>query len=660
MHRYSRIVGTLALLLLLPLPLLAEQTPTLSGTIEFGGKAVSVQDDSSRVNEYIDSRREDGITPVGRFDLDIDGGPALRIETEGDLEGPSDQRVDTRFELSRAVRGYLDYSVLEHLGDHDRLDYIDASIARPGASADPANPNPWPGTLTPNAVPGFMLVDVDASGNEFVVRPVGGVTSYAAAVAAESAYLAANPNSRIAQTGGAAVYGEDLLPGAVFSVTRREVKTGADIQIPSLPNLTFNLDFRNEHRKGTEQAISMSKCGACHITGEGKEIDEVTRDLKAGVTGKFGVVTLQYEFADRQFENNADAATTIYDPVIKPGQPLNNATFDNRMSYDYDDGLLPYDRAPDSEKRTHTLKAQVDLAKRTSLLGSYVNSKVESRKTDEPGIFTLDRTRLTTSYDGYGIKATTRLGGVKLNARLRLEELDSDNVTPTFYPITAPSSPAAGLTFGAPAVTSYQPPGGAESIITRDVLTAGLDASYRLTRGAMLRLGWEMEKVDREDEHFGETETHTLKARLNYRVSRKLSTRVGYTYQNIDNPFGNPDAALVPLQANTFPSGVTGDSAAYGTTFYDAREADLSNQPEEVHEGKITATWAPSPRFSATVNYRYRDESNDLNRSEWQQRTHAPGVSLWYAPNQNFQLTAAYNYFDQRSETAFCQGFYDG
>jgi len=651
----------LAMALLLPgLPLLADEGPKVSGEVEIGGTTVNVQDDKSRVNEYTDTRSDDGINATGSFDLEIEDAAGLRLATEGAIKGGRDQVIEGDYELGRSIRGSFDYNVLEHQGDHDRIDYMDAAIARPGASADPATPNPWPGTLTPDAVPGFMLIDVDASSNEFVVRPVSGVSTYAAAVAAESAYLSANPNSRIGQTGGAAIYGEDLVPGQEFSVTRREYKADTEIQVPALPNIVFDVGFRREHREGTEQSIANSKCAACHITGGSKEIDEVTRDVKAGLTGKFGLVTLRYEFSDRQFDNNASSSRNIYDPVIKPGQPLDNATFDNRMSFDYTDGALPYDSTPESEKQTHMVKARVDMANQTSLVGSFVNSRVESNKQDEPGIFTLDRTSLTTTYDGYGFKATTRLGGLKLSATLKLEELESDNVTPTFYPITAPGAPAAGLTFGSPPVTSYQPPNGVESIITRDVLSATLNGVYRLSRGTTLRLGYGYESEDRDDDAFGETETHTLKARINYRASRHLSARVGYSYQDIDNPFGNPDAALPLLQDNTFPTGVTGNSAAYGTTFYAAREADLSNQPEEVHEAKLSTTWAPLPQFSATVSYRYRNDSNDLDKSEWEQATHSPSLSLWYAASQKLNLTAAYNYFDQRSETAFCQGFYDG
>jgi hypothetical protein len=660
MQRFNRKLLALSLaVLLLPLPLYAEEGPKVTGTVEVGGEAVNIQDDNARVNEYTDSRSDDGVNAVGKFDVDVDGGGGMRIDAVGDIRGGHDQIIDGTFELSRAIRGNFNYNVLQHQLEHDEMNYMDASIARPGSSSDPADPNPWPGTLGPDAVPGFMLIDVDANGNEYVVKPVA-VTTYAAAVAAESVYLAANPASRIAQTGGAAVYGEDLLPGQDFSIVRREYSTGVEVQAPALPNLVFNVDYRREHREGTEQSIASSKCASCHLTGGSKDIDEVTSDVKVGVTGKFGQVTLQYEFSDRQFDNNARDTTNVYDPVNKPGTPLSDKTFDNRVSYDYFDGALASDTTPESEKQTHLVKARVDMPRQTTVLGSFVNSKITSDKTDEPGIFTINKSTLRTTYDGYGLKATTRFGGLKLSTHAKIEKIDSDNVTPTFYPITAPGAPAAGLTFGSPPVTSYTPPHPIQNDIGRDNLTTGIDAVYRLMKGTTLRLGYEFKSQDRDDDEFGETKTHTAKAQVNYRANRTLSARAGYTYQDIDDPFANYEAADVPLTTNTFPTGVTGNSAAYGTTYYAAREADLSNQPDEVHEVKLATTWSPMSQFSATVSYRYRDESNDLNKSNWEQDTHTPSVTLWYAANDKLNITAAYNYFDQRSKTAFCQGFYDG
>ena len=61
-----------------------------------------------------------------------------------------------------------------------------------------------------------------------------------------------------------------------------------------------------------------------------------------------------------------------------------------------------------------------------------------------------------------------------------------------------------------------------------------------------------------------------------------------------------------------------------------------------------------------SATYRIKAEENDLDVSTWKQTTHSPGLSVWYAPSNRVNLTFAYNYLNQGSETAFCQGWYDG
>ena len=337
------------------------------------------------------------------------------------------------------------------------------------------------------------------------------------------------------------------------------------------------------------------------------------------------------------------------------------------MSYDYGDGALPYDVTPESEKQTHLLKARLDLPKETTIVGSYITSEVESDKTDEPGIFDLKTDKLTTTYDAYGLKVAAKLGKkIKLSGKVRASETEGDKYDVTFTTLTAPTSPAAGITFDA--TNDGQFTSSYESAASREALEADLDLVWRLSRKNTLRLGYEYEMTDREDE-IDETTSHTVKASINSRAIKKIAIRAGYEFQSIDNPYHNPTAALVPVTDNRAqPYGgltqdsfiVAGNNDLYGTSFYDARIADLSNQPDTVHEMKFNATWSVSPRFAATLNYRLRMEENDLNHSKWEQLTSVPTLSAWYGATDKLSLTAAYNLFDQRSETAFCQGFYDG
>ena len=104
------------------------------------------------------------------------------------------------------------------------------------------------------------------------------------------------------------------------------------------PNLTFHTGYREQRREGIEQSIGMSKCTACHITGGSRNVDEKTKDLSAGVTGKFGGLTVDYTFLDREFREQADVPMRWYDPALSPTAAYTTAfgTFDNRILYDYD------------------------------------------------------------------------------------------------------------------------------------------------------------------------------------------------------------------------------------------------------------------------------------------------------------------------------------
>ncbi len=648
MYRNSKWLLALSLAALLaPASLFAQDsTAELSGKAEIGVAGIAAKDDISRVNEYSTGRTDDGVTGYGKLDLDIHDSRGIVLEGEAEIQNLQSDTRDANYDVSldanRFIRAEINYDTFEHQLDHDRMNYLDAAVIR--GSKAPIDWQTDPQQLSGDFLPPFLLID----GATETVKASNGTNDFS--------FVTVDADDRVQQTGGAMLKGEDLTPDAEFKIQHREFKGRVEVPVPQLPGVTLDVGYRHEEREGLDQSIGMSKCSGCHITGESREVDEVTQDVSAGATGRFGLLTVRYEFTDRQFNDRENDPSRLYDPAVKPGANFNTRPFDNRLTYDYKDNELDYGVTPDSEKETHLAKARVDLPSHTDISAAYVNTQIESAKTDEPGIFTLSKDTLTTDYDIYGVKAGTRIGKrLKLSAHARFEELENDDVSITFDPIKADNTTgSAGIgAFDEPIVKDR------ESVISRDVTTAGIDAVYRLARRSTLRLGYEFKEVDREDEEFGKTETNTAKASLKVRPAKTLSTRLSYTYQDIDDPFHHEGAAGVPLTTNT--SGTTvGSGPAYGTTFYSAREKNLSNLPETVHEGKFATTWAPSARFSATVNYRYKDEENELNQSIWEQQTHAPGLSLWYAPGNRFNLTFAYNYFDQRTETAFCQGYYDG
>lgn len=640
----------------------AEGDGSFSGRVEAGAAGVGISDDAKRVNEYSVIRPKQGAEAYGKVDLQGNSG-GVAVDLQADYMGSRDQQYDLGLDIHRVLRLRSSHNSFLHWLDHDRIDYLDAGVRGTGTyvGGTPLSPDNIPGGFSAyNPLTGIVTPGTPSAANTDIVQ----------------------------QFGRATVYGEDFAKGDDFSIIRKEWKNQADVTVPQLPNVTFHVGMRVEEREGSEQSIGNSKCTVCHITGQSRKVDEKTTDFTAGATGRFGALTVDYSFLDRNFNERAAAPTRVWDPILNPGAnyTATNINFDNRMLYAYGDGALPYDKTPDSDKQSHTLKARVDLPGETVVSGSYVHSKVESAKDSEPGIFTLDKGTLKTTYDGYGLRATTRFGKrLTLNLRAKVEEIENDDVTVSFFPINPntshgledPLNPAAPFD---PAFNPGNPVATRHSIISRDVLTLGADTLYRLSRVSSLRLGYEFQAIEREDDHHDDTKIHTVKAAYKTRPAKDLSARVNYMYKHYDRPFVYEDAALYMDPATglhyTDKDGNVaasyGDATTwqpgywlhygptYGIEFYDRRVADLSNQPEDVHEGKVALTWSPRANLSATVNLRARFEENDLDYSTWQQRTYSPGVSVWYAPTDNFNLTFAYNYHAQSTESDFCQGWYDG
>lgn len=653
---------SLAALLACAATVTAEGGHPFSGNMEAGVTGVGISDDVKRVNEYSVSRPDQGATGYGKLNLSA-AGQAGRMDLEADVQGVRDQRYGLSLDYRRILRLEGQYQSYLHWLDHDRIDYLDTGVRGTGTfvGANPLGPDNIPGGFSAyNPLTGTVTPGTPNPANSDIVQ----------------------------QFGRATVYGEDFAKDDDFSIIRKEWKNQADITLPQLPNVTFHLGSRTERREGTEQSIGMSKCTVCHITGQSRKVDEKTSDLTVGATGRFGLLTVNYSFLDREFREQAADPTRTWDPTLNPGANFatSNINFDNRTLYGYQDGELPYDTTPDSDKQSHVLKARVDLPGQNVVTGSYVHANVESGKRSEPGIFTLDKGSLETTYDSFGLRTTSKFGKkTTVNVRAKIETVENDDVTINYFPInpntshglndpfvqTNPFDPAYNP--GNPSVTRH-------SALSRDLLTLGVDGLYRLGRYTSLRLGYEFQEVKREDDHFDDTQSHNLKASVKTRLDKTLNARASYAYTHYDRPFAYQNAALYMDPATglhyTDKDGNVaasyGDSTTwqpgywlhygptYGVEFYDRRVADLSNQPEDVHDSKVALTWTPKANLSATVNLRARFEENELNYSTWQQQTITPGVSVWYAPNSKLNLTLAYNYHAQSTESDFCQGWYDG
>jgi hypothetical protein len=593
----------------------SEDGAHVSGSWELGMSGVSIDDNAARVNEYTSVRSDDGVALAPKLDLEFKNGGFL-LDAKSETMGPRDQMHEIGIDAGRVFRLESSLNVLEHRKDHETLSQMGATGRSDVGGGQPSTTTDWILSQLPDGT------------------KVGGALIHDTAAEAEEAWNQEVDNDYI--------------------VTRREWKNEADLVIPQLSNITFHAGARVETREGMEQAIGLSKCDGCHVSAAGKEIDERTEEFTVGATGKFGVLTVDYEYLTRNFDEDAGSPTRFYDTMNNPSAP-------NQMLYPFDgDNTLEFSKTPDSEKDSHLLKARVDLPSNTSLSASYVKSDIESSKSDVQNEYLLlDGDELETEFESYAGKFATKFGkNVSLSLRGEVYEID---VEENHLYFAAREDSSFILPFDS--TDKYHSAEG------REVTEFGADIVYRLAMATTLRLGYEYEEVDRDEELLGETETHTFKAGLKSRISKTLSGRFSYEYQDIDEPFAGAHVGIAQVSGTDGGGGLMyletedfidqgTDKTYYWTSVYPNRELESTNQPEDVHEAKLSTTWAPAPNMAATFYARMRYEEND--RVEFERMTIVPGVTFWYAPSSKLNLTMAYNFSNQDSENRACVGWYHG
>lgn len=653
-QRHYWLLALLSILTLLMTTTLATAgETTASGHVEVGLSSMDVDDNPARVNEYVktSSDSDNAVNPA--IDLGVDfseGGVAAEIDA--DLMGSDNYDFSAKADINRVVRFSLGYQSLQHWKDHETLSQMGAT-ARDDL-----------GGAQPNVTTDKIYADLQAAngGNPVLV----GGTGLASGPGPDGNW---NTADDIQAYNPADAWDEEVSND--YLTTRRELKSEMDIALPMLPNIVFHAGLRIETREGMEQAIGLSKCGGCHVSAKGKDIDERTEEFTLGATGKFGIVTVDYEYLTRDFDEQGATPSRWY---VRPAPDAGGLVKASSLLYGTDD--FEFARTPDSKKDSHHLKARVDVTSSTSITASYVNADIESTKTDEAGIYELDDKTLTSEYDGFNGKVATAFGPIRLSFSGGYYEIDGPEYSVTFDKRDDP--PTAG---GRPQTHTMDNTDVFTSAESREVTEFGVDAVYRLTAGTTLRLGYEYENIDRDEAELGETETHTLKAAVKSRLSNTLSGRVSYKYQNISDPFvahdatgiaqGQPDAftdplgsGLVYLDAAQFQAGGANATPGndnwvyYWNSVYPSRGFDATNQPEDVHEIKLSTTWSPSPNMAATFFLRTRyEENDDVN---YKQTTFVPGVSFWYAPSDKVNLTMSYTFNNQDTENRACVGWYHG
>ncbi len=446
------------------------------------------------------------------------------------------------------------------------------------------------------------------------------------------------------RTGGVVVNHEDFNAGKDYIIRRSEQKSDTTFNLPFSPGTELHFNYRRQKREGHRQAMTISHCGACHVTSHAREVDEETEDIKTGISKKFGWITLVYEYFHREFDERGEAPENYYDDPTHPGGA--GEIFDDRIQYG--DETLPYDLVPSMEKDTHMASLRATLPANSALYASYVFSNVENNDNDLETDTNTVNARLTNNF----------FPGLSLSGRFKYLSIDNDDV---FVDVNEPLS-TAGLNAGYPwhnhnpalDYASFDPDYLRLSAMSRDVMTFGFDARYQLLSRTFINLGYEWEEVDRDDyavDDDGDTETttNTFKLSMTNRTCRGLKLRLGYKLEDTDNPFNYVNGAC----EGSFTADDGG--AFHGTQYWERHEeryADLSNQPTLAHEISGDITWSALKNLSVTANYRYINEENDeTDVSDWQQESHVPSLSIAYMPLPQLSFNLSYIYDWTETET---------
>lgn len=468
----------------------------------------------------------------------------------------------------------------------------------------------------------------------------------------------------------------DADPGTEYGITRSEVRSNTEINIPWLPfDLKTYFNFRREDRKGHAQSRAISKCGSCHVTGMQSRVNEYTQDLKPGLSaqylGESVRLSANYEYLHREFTDKATAPEIVYDNSAHPTNEHEN--FDDRLQYDRDDGLLEFDKQPDSTKDTHSGKINVYLPSfETGVLVSGALTTAEN--TDQELEFEQKSlfARLTTSI----------VPDLFLNAHYRYVDLENKSVfVDTIEPVAEHGdnagytwyehNPASEVDYDEwiPDYTRY-------SAMSKTQNEMGVTGTYFFTRWLSLKGGYTTKTTTRENyyqevfkddsyQYYSipeETVEDTIKAGVTTKFrlfdSRPWRTALDVKYKTIDTPFSNIDAAYVEDD----DEGAIAGGPHLGTQYWelhDARNVTLTNQPAKETEGKINTRIPVSDSLSANLSFRYTKKQNE-DSQDWEDSSFMPTASILVMPMENMHINLSYAYLQSRTSTLLVLPVFDG
>lgn len=449
-----------------------------------------------------------------------------------------------------------------------------------------------------------------------------------------------------------ATWSTDLEPDRRYGIDWDVLESRTDLQIPGAGWLMVSAELREQWRKGHQQSLSMSHCSSCHVQSQGRQVDEHMRQAGLSARATFGGWSVVGTASRREFRERGATPVRLYEKVEQPA--LRTPLFTDRMQYGLQDGVLPYDLVPTTEKRLTRL--QVNNGNlggfAVSLLG--VQSSIENSNTGNE-----------VDYKGVGLNLSRKISrrGV-LALRARTYSIDStDYFVDTVEP-KAVAGPYAGKTYRER--YGYDPDFLRQSAIDRDVVEGQARFTYRLNPGSSLAATYDLRSLDRETYLVAVDDTRTLEQKLKLTYSMRplkgLTLRAQATWADIDNPFMILDGACNPtaLQTTAVPSPLVPGSTQYYQV-HDARVADLGAAPSQWAEVKLSGAYQMSPNALASVTYRWWDGKNDTqDLTDWTRTLDAVTAMLTVMPAEHMDVWGGITYARRKLETHICIPLMDG
>jgi len=474
----------------------------------------------------------------------------------------------------------------------------------------------------------------------------------------------------------------DLDPGTDYMMRHREWNVQAEFQHPDVSWLTWRIGAKEQQREGMRQMLTTSHCASCHVTGQGREIDQTTTDVTFGVHAAPGRFDLDYQLTTRDFDEGGGTPTAPYEIAYRPATPggapdpsVLITPFNDRLWFQ--GGDFAANDIPTIRREIHQFKARAAMKDGGNLNLTVINSNTENRNTN-----------IDYDFQAYRARYTMHPGKkMRLSFFAQHDQTDSDPLTVDLVALNGLAGAPVTAYGGFPDPITYQtwrqavedPTINFETFVRQSTLDRtddrlGADLYWRATRHGSLRASYKYRNIDRDNvvliDGTGETTTHRVKLAWNQRLAKRLRWNNNLTFTSTDNPYVSDSSALrafagyfdedAGIVLGQAPSPKSEASLQYHQ-LHALRVAHMGNVATDNLKFRSAINWSPKGRWALSGNVRYRDSQNDeLNFSTWNQDQLGVGVNLWVAAGTTFQFNLGVDHTEEETDALVTVPVMDG